>query len=83
MVLEGAVKYLVAIVILFLSTALAWVVSAKYLEPMILRVFNPGTYEKYLDIWFSTFVFIELVVLLGYLIYVCKVHKANKNRKNG
>lgn len=72
-------KYLIATIILCFSLALGWFVSAKYLEPVILKMFNPGTHEEYLDIWFAMFATIELVVLSGYIVYVYKVYKANKH----
>jgi cytochrome bd-type quinol oxidase subunit 2 len=73
--LEGAVKYLIATVALVFSLVLGWFVSAKYLEPLILSVFNPESHEKYLDIWFVVFVSIELVVVLMYTVYIYTVYK--------
>lgn len=79
MVLEGIVKYLTATIILLFSLALSWLVSAKYLEPVILKAFNPETHEKYLDIWFTVFVLIELAILLGYALYIYRVYMSNKH----
>lgn len=72
-------KYLIATIALAISLAFGWLVSAKYLEPVILRFFNPESHERYLDIWFTIFVLIELVVFLTYLIYVDKLYQANKH----
>lgn len=79
MVLEGIVKYLIATMILFASLFVGWFVSAKYLEPVILKVFNPESHDKYLDIWFSMFVFIELAIIFVYMVYAYKLHKRNKH----
>ncbi|ETD72850.1 hypothetical protein V757_01815 [Pelistega indica] len=79
MVLEGIVKYLTATIILLFSLALGWLVSAKYLEPVILKAFNPETHEKYLDIWFTVFVLIELAILSGYTLYIYRVYMSNKH----
>jgi len=79
MVLEGIVKYLTATIVLLFSLALGWLVSAKYLEPVILKAFNPDTHEKYLDIWFTVFVLIEMVILAGYALYIYRVYKSNKH----
>jgi hypothetical protein len=81
MVLEGVVKYIIATIILVLSLALGWFISAKYLDSLILKVlkvFNPETHEKYLDIWFIMFAIIELIVVFGYLVYVYKIYNGNK-----
>lgn len=72
-------KYLLATIILIISLALGWFFSAKYLEPVILKIFNPGTHEEYLDIWFAVFATIELVVLSGYIVYVYNVYKTSKH----
>lgn len=79
MVLEDVVKYLLATIILFVYLALGWFVSAKYLDPVILKIFNPDTHEEYLDIWFALFATIELVVLSGYVVYVFNVYMTNKH----
>jgi hypothetical protein len=79
MVLEGIVKYLMATIILFISLFVGWFSSVKYLEPLILKMFNPASHEKYLDIWFSMFALIELVIFFVYMVYVYKVHKLNKH----
>lgn len=75
-------KYLIATIILFFSLFIGWFVSAKYLESVILKIFNPETHDKYLDIWFSMFALIELVIILGYMVYVYRVNKSNKYLKN-
>lgn len=79
MVLEGVVKYLIATIILGLLLFMGWLSSAKYLEPVILNVFNPESHEKYLDIWFLIFVSIELIFVVGYIVYVYRVYKSNKH----
>lgn len=72
-------KYLIATMILFASLFVGWFVSTKYLESVILRVFNPESHDKYLDIWFSMFVFIELAIIFVYVVYAYKLHKHNKH----
>ncbi len=72
-------KYLIATIILVFSLFIGWFTSAKYLEPVILSLFSPETHDKYLDIWFSIFVAIELIIILIYMTYVYKVHKSNKH----
>lgn len=79
MVLEGTVKYLIATIVLFFSLVLGWFASAKYLEPVIFKVFNPETHEEYIDNWFAMFATIELIVLSVYMVYVYKVYKGNKH----
>lgn len=79
MVLEGVVKYLIATIFLVFSLVLGWFVSAKYLEPIILSVFNPESHEKYLDIWFVVFVSIELVVFFTYTAYIYTIYKNKKH----
>lgn len=71
-------KYLIATIVLFISLFLGWFASAKYLEPVILKMFNPVSHDKYLDIWFSMFVLIELVIVVVYVVYVYRVHKLKK-----
>lgn len=78
MVLESIVKYLMATAVLFFSLFIGWFASAKYLEPLILKVFNPQTHDTYLDIWFSFFVLIELTIVFGYMFYMYKMHKLRK-----
>lgn len=72
-------KYLAATAILFFSLFLGWFFSAKYLEPILLKIIKPATHETYLDIWFSSFIFIELMIALIYLLYIYKTYKAAKN----
>ena len=79
MVLECIVKYLIATIILVFSLFIGWFTSAKYLEPVILSLFNPETHDKYLDIWLSIFFVIEILIIFIYLTYVYKVHKSNKH----
>lgn len=71
-------KYLMATTILFFSLFLGWFFSAKYLEPILLRIFKPATHETYLDIWFSSFVLIELIISLTYFFYIYKTYKSDK-----
>jgi divalent metal cation (Fe/Co/Zn/Cd) transporter len=73
------VKYLMATIILVFSLFIGWFASAKYLEPVILSLFSPETHDKYLDIWFSIFAAIELIIILAYMTYVYKVHKSNRH----
>ena len=79
MVLEGTVKYLVATIILFFAMFSGWLFSAKYLEPVILRVFAPETHDRYLDIWFSIFTIIEILIVIIYAVYVYKTYKSKTN----
>ncbi len=79
MVLEGIVRYLIATSALIFSLVLGWFVSAKYLEPIILRVFNPESHEKYLDIWFVVFTSIEFMIFLTYTAYIYTVYKNKKH----
>jgi len=72
------VKYLLATIALVIALFLGWLLSAKLLEPLILKVFDPNTHEKYLDIWFSLFVFIELLITIGYAAYLYKTHKSGQ-----
>lgn len=76
MVLEGAVKYLIATITLFISLLAGWFVSAKYLEPVIFKFFTPETHDKYLDIWFLIFVLVELIIVMVYIVYVYKTYKS-------
>ncbi len=79
MVLEGVVKYLMATTILFFAMFSGWFFSAKYLEPVILKVFTPETHDRYLDIWFSIFTLIEMVIVIIYVAYVYKIYKSKNH----
>ncbi len=72
-------KYLKSTIILLIQLVLGWFVSAKYLEPVILKVFDLDTHEKYLDIWFVIFATIELIAIFVYVFYIHKVYKTNKH----
>ena len=76
MVLECIVKYLMATVVLFIAVFVGWFFSAKYLDPLIGHVLNPESHDKHMDIWFSMFVLIELVILFVYAAYVYKLYKS-------
>jgi hypothetical protein len=82
MVLEGIVKYLIATILLFFSLFMGWLISARYLEPVILKVFTPKTHEEHLDIWFLAFVLRETLIILGYVTYAYRTYKS-KNKING
>lgn len=54
---------------------MGWLVSAKYLDPILLSIFGLDTHERYLNVWFSIFVSIELTILLIYIVYMYKTYK--------
>lgn len=72
-------KYLPPTIVLFISLFLGWLASVKYLEPLILNVLNPESHDKYMDIWFSMFVSIELLIVLVYVMYVYTLYKFNEH----
>ncbi len=79
MVLEVAVKYMVATAVLLVSLFLGWFLSAKYLEPLIFNLFSPENHEEYLDYWFPSFLAIELSIVLVYVFVVYKIHNSARH----
>ncbi len=57
---------------------LGWYFSAAHLEPIIHKVFNPSSHEIYMDYWFTTFVSIEAVIVLAYILVFIKMARAKK-----
>lgn len=74
-------KYLAATIVLFIALILGWVISAKYLEPVIRMAFKPETHEQYMDLWFSVFSVIEVAAVLSYVVYVYKLFKSSSDRR--
>ena len=64
-------RYALLIVFFVASLFLGWYISATFLDDIIMRVFQPQTHEYHIDIWFSVFIFIEVLIslLFGFLFY--------------
>ena len=72
-------KYMFATILLVLSLFFGWAFSAKYLEALILNIFNPESHEHYLDIWFSIFVSIEIIFVFLYMVYIYRAYRTSKH----
>jgi hypothetical protein len=79
MVLEFAVKYMVATAVLLVSLFFGWLLSAKYLEPLIFSLFSPKNHEEYLDYWFQSFLAIESSIVLVYVFAVYKIYNSARH----